>query len=53
MSDVIDERVSVRTYTDEEVSEEDIRSLLEAAMAAPSAANQQPWEFVVCRDGEL
>ena len=53
MTDIIDERVSIRAYTDEEVSEADIRSLLEAAMAAPSAANQQLWEFVVCRDADL
>ena len=53
MPDIIDERVSIRAYTDEEVSEADIRSLLQAAMAAPSAGNQQPWEFVVCRDAGL
>lgn len=44
------ERRSVREYTDEVVSQEDITSLLEAAMQAPSANNQQPWEFIVVDD---
>lgn len=43
-------RRSVRSYTDAPVSEEDIRALLEAAMAAPSAGNSQPWQFVVIDD---
>jgi nitroreductase len=40
-------RRSVRRYTDEPVSEADIQTLLEAAMAAPSASNRKPWQFVV------
>ncbi|MEE8392183.1 MAG: nitroreductase family protein [Anaerolineae bacterium] len=40
-------RRSIRKYTDEPVSEEDIQTLLEAAMAAPSASNRKPWQFVV------
>jgi nitroreductase len=43
-------RRSIRTYTAEGVSEADVRELLEAAMAAPSAGNQQPWHFIVIRD---
>lgn len=45
-------RRSIRRYTTERVSEEDIKTLLEAAMAAPSAANSQPWHFVVATDRE-
>ncbi len=45
-------RRSVRAYTKEPVSERDIQELLAAAMAAPSAGNEQPWEFVVIRDPE-
>ncbi len=44
---VIFARRSIRRYTDEPVSEADIRTLLEAAMAAPSASNLKPWHFVV------
>jgi len=40
-------RRSIRKYTDEPVSEADIKTLLEAAMAAPSASNRKPWYFVV------
>jgi nitroreductase len=40
-------RRSVRKYTDEPVDERDAQTLLEAAMAAPSASNNQPWHFVV------
>lgn len=43
-------RRSIRKYTNEPVSEEDVRILLEAAMAAPSANNSQPWHFVVVTD---
>lgn len=44
------ERVSIRKYTDQPVEEEKILAILRAAMAAPSAGNQQPWEFFVVRD---
>ncbi|MFW5838140.1 MAG: nitroreductase family protein, partial [Desulfovibrionaceae bacterium] len=40
-------RRSIRTYTDEAVTEGEVRTLLEAAMQAPSAGNAQPWRFVV------
>jgi nitroreductase len=41
------DRRSIRKYTAEPVSEADIKTLLEAAMAAPSAANRKPWHFIV------
>lgn len=53
MLDLIKKRRSIRRYTSEPVSEADIQALLEAAMAAPSASNRQPWEFVVVRDPVL
>ncbi|MDO4556175.1 MAG: nitroreductase family protein [Lachnospiraceae bacterium] len=40
-------RTSVRNYQEKQVEEEKITMLLKAAMAAPSAGNQQPWEFIV------
>ncbi len=45
-------RRSIRKYTDEEVTAEHVRKLLEAAMAAPSAHNRQPWHFIVVRSRE-
>jgi len=43
-------RRSIRKYTAELVKEKDIRTMLEAAMAAPSASNLKPWHFVVITD---
>lgn len=43
-------RVSVRTFTGEKISDEQIETLLRAAMAAPSAINKQPWAFIVVTD---
>jgi nitroreductase len=40
-------RRSIRKYSAEPVTELDVRALLEAAMAAPTASNLQPWHFVV------
>jgi nitroreductase len=40
-------RVSIRRWQPEAVAEETIREILKAGMQAPSAGNQQPWEFVV------
>lgn len=48
--DNIAARTSVRAYTSEPVPEEMVETLLRAAMAAPSAMNRQPWEFVVVDD---
>ena len=43
-------RRSIRQYTDAPVSDADLAVLLKAAMAAPSANNRQPWQFLVVRD---
>lgn len=43
-------RRSVRAYTHEPVSDKDLDTVLAAAQLAPSAANEQPWDFVVIRD---
>ena len=45
-------RTSIRKYTAQPVEKEKIEQLLRAAMAAPSARNQQPWEFYVVTDRE-
>jgi nitroreductase len=43
-------RTSVRDFTEQPVEREKVTRLLEAAMQAPSAGNQQPWEFVVANE---
>lgn len=45
--DAIMSRRSIRRYTDEVVTSEQMEALLRAAQAAPSANNQQPWRFIV------
>ena len=47
---VIFTRHSIRKYTDQTVSDETVKILLRAAMSAPSARNEQSWEFIVVRD---
>ena len=46
-------RVSVREFTGEKSTDEQIDILLRAAMAAPSAINKQPWAFIVVTDEAL
>ncbi|MBU3896573.1 MAG: nitroreductase family protein [Nanoarchaeota archaeon] len=48
--EVIKERRTVRKYRKQNISDSDLNKILEAARYAPSAGNQQPWEFVVIRD---
>jgi len=46
-------RRSTREYTAQAVDEQTIRELIDAAVHAPSAVNQQPWMFTVVRDQSL
>ncbi|MDR3511706.1 MAG: nitroreductase [Caulobacteraceae bacterium] len=50
LSDAINGRRAVRDYAAEPVHEESIRRLIDAAIQAPSAVNEQPWAFTVVRD---
>lgn len=45
-------RTSVRKYLDKQVEDEKVEMMLKGAMAAPSAGNQQPWEFYVVKNKE-
>ncbi len=47
------ERRSCRSYLNRPVSDETLELLLRAGMAAPSAMNSQPWEFIVLRDESI
>lgn len=51
--DFIYQRRSIRKYLDKEVNKEDLVLLLKAAMAAPTTANNQPWEFIVVNEKEM
>ena len=45
-------RHSIRTFTGQEVSDDQIKVLLQAANEAPSAHNQQSWKFIVIKGGK-
>jgi nitroreductase len=48
--EVIFTRRSIRQYTDKAVSQEDLQTILDAGMNAPSANNRQPWQFIIVDD---
>lgn len=47
------QRISVRKYSEQEISEADLHTILEAGMAGPSCVNSRDWSFVVVRDREM
>jgi len=53
INDAIFSRRSVREYSSQSVDEPTIRRLIDAAVHAPNAVNQQPWMFTVIRDQSL
>lgn len=52
MIETILSRTSIRQFTDQPVSDEDIRTILKAGMSGPSTANTRPWSFLVVKDKE-
>jgi nitroreductase len=48
--DAIRSRRSIRQYSDDAVSDDDVKAILEAGRWAPSGLNNQPWRFGVVRD---
>jgi nitroreductase len=46
----IQARRTIRRFTDRDVSDDQIKTLLVAAMSAPSMFNRRPWQFVIIRD---
>ena len=49
---IISERRTIRKYRKEPIPEETLERVLEAGRLAPSAANRQPWYFIVVKDEE-
>ncbi len=48
--EMMQNRRSVRKYTQESIPEEKIRKVLEAGLLAPSGRGRKPWEFILVRD---
>ena len=53
LKDVIYKRQSVRKYTEQDVSQEDLEKILDSARVAPSGTNVQNWHFVITRNQGL
>ena len=49
---VIQDRRSIREWTDEPISEQDLGMILEAGRQAPSGENAQPWRFIIVKDAQ-
>ncbi|MGE5679742.1 MAG: nitroreductase family protein [Bacillota bacterium] len=50
---IIKTRRSIRKFTDERISDEDIRLMIDLAASAPSNNNRQPWKFIVLKNNEM
>lgn len=50
--ETIKARRSARKYAEGRVADDEVAAIVEAAVAAPSAMNAQPWAFVVARDAK-
>ena len=49
-SDLIKNRRSMRKFTEQELSQEEVVSLLKAALMSPSSKRSNPWQFIVVDD---
>lgn len=52
LHDLLLERHSIRRYTDQKLKAEDVKTILEAALLAPSSKSKRPWQFIVVDDKE-
>lgn len=48
--DLLFNRRSIRKYKDEEISGDDVTTILQAGLASPSSKNRRPWNFIVVED---
>ena len=53
LMEAVNTRFSVRSFTDEPVTDEELNQILDAGRAAPSGKNNQPWRFVVVRNKNI
>lgn len=51
--EVVKKRRSIRKYKPIPVEEDKLARVLEAGRLAPSAANRQPWHFIVVKDPKV
>lgn len=51
--DLLIRRHSIRKYTDEPIAPDDVKTILEAGLMAPSSKRSMPWEFVLVEQREM
>ena len=51
--DIFRNRRSIRKYTGEKITDEQLQKVLEAGLLAPSGKAKRPWELIVVRDKEI
>lgn len=51
--DLLIRRHSIRKYTDEPISPDDVKTIMEAALMAPSSKRSMPWEFILVDDKDV
>jgi nitroreductase len=49
---IIQDRRSIREWTEELISDQDLAMILEAGRLAPSGENAQPWRFIIVKDAD-
>lgn len=49
---LVEGRRSIRRYKPEEISADSVKSILEAALMAPTSKNSRPWHFVIVEDSD-
>ncbi|WP_408956161.1 nitroreductase family protein [Natroniella sp. ANB-PHB2] len=53
VKEAIEQRRSIRNFKPDQVSQEDIKKVLEAGRLAPSGTNLQPWRFIIIESEEM
>lgn len=51
--DLVKQRRSIRKYTDEELAQDDVVTIMRAALMSPSSHNTRGWEFVLVDDKDM
>lgn len=49
----ISQRLNIRKFTDQQIDEKQLNTILNAGFSAPSARNKRPWHFVVIKNKDL
>lgn len=50
--EICQHRSSCRSYTQQDIKNEEIEKCIECARLAPSACNKQPWRFIIVKDSD-